>query len=270
MLEVLTHVVNEYTPRGDIGKLEDEDIAQRLEWEGDAGSLVRSLVASGWLDPHPIHRFIMHDWPEHAPSYTKRNVKGTPAEPGPGWAVDDEAETQATESTPESIEPEDSRIPQNSPEDSSLPILSHPIQTNPIISPETRAPPSPPKKAGGKKRKTLAPQRLANPQLLELHEWVAEKQPWAKGQLVEFIDACLEHHRSKNTQSTDWTLNVRAWIRNDKKWHPEQHANPRPTPSWEPPTRPPGDEPLIADMTDEQRDELIAKNREGTIFERGQ
>ncbi len=37
---------------------------------------------------------------------------------------------------------------------------------------------------------------------------------------------------------------------------------PRPTPHWEPPQRPPGDERLIADMTDEELEQVRDKGRE--------
>lgn len=50
---------------GDIGKHSDDDIAYMLDWQGDPAALVAALVKWKWLDPHPEHRLVVHDWPQH-------------------------------------------------------------------------------------------------------------------------------------------------------------------------------------------------------------
>ena len=75
VLEQLWQVTLENTPAGDIGKLSNDDIAMMLEWPGDADELVSTLVETGWLDEHPEHRLVVHDWHEHAPTYLKGNFK---------------------------------------------------------------------------------------------------------------------------------------------------------------------------------------------------
>ena len=70
MLEVLWQLTAREAKQGDIGaKFTDEDIACELDWPGDPEQLVNALVDTGWLDRHPEHRLLVHDWHEHAPSY---------------------------------------------------------------------------------------------------------------------------------------------------------------------------------------------------------
>lgn len=52
-------------PRGNIGKLSNDKIASALEWEDDPNALVHALEMSGFIDPHPVHRYVVHDWPHH-------------------------------------------------------------------------------------------------------------------------------------------------------------------------------------------------------------
>ncbi len=65
LLETLWHLTAKQTPRGDIGKLSDEDIAIGIDYSGDEILMVDALVASGWVDRHPEHRLLIHDWHEH-------------------------------------------------------------------------------------------------------------------------------------------------------------------------------------------------------------
>lgn len=54
-------------PRGDIGRLTDEEIATEIEGcEIDPERLVEVLVRRRLLDRHPEHRLVVHDWHEHA------------------------------------------------------------------------------------------------------------------------------------------------------------------------------------------------------------
>ena len=71
LLETLWIATQVNTPRGDIGKFDNESIAIELDWQGDPDTLVNALVDTGWLDKHadPEVRLIVHDWPDHAPRY---------------------------------------------------------------------------------------------------------------------------------------------------------------------------------------------------------
>lgn len=75
LLETLWFVVGSNTPRGDIGKLSDEEIASELGWERDADVLVTALVEAGWLDRDEGCRLVVHDWAQHAPEWVKKEWK---------------------------------------------------------------------------------------------------------------------------------------------------------------------------------------------------
>jgi len=66
-LELLWHFTARYAPAGDIGRFPDEAIAAAVGWpeNRDPAELVRALCDCGWLDPHPEHRLMIHDWPDH-------------------------------------------------------------------------------------------------------------------------------------------------------------------------------------------------------------
>ncbi len=65
LLESLWHLTARETPRGDIGKLSDEDIALAIDYRGDERVLIDALVSAGWLDQDPVERLVVHDWPDH-------------------------------------------------------------------------------------------------------------------------------------------------------------------------------------------------------------
>ena len=75
LLECLWHLTARETPRGDIGKLKDEEIALALDWDGNSDELITALVASRWLDACSKHRLIVHDWSEHADEATKKKLQ---------------------------------------------------------------------------------------------------------------------------------------------------------------------------------------------------
>jgi hypothetical protein len=66
ILELLWHFCAEYTPDGAVGKYTNQRIAAAIGYEGDAGKLIKALVAAGWLDRSDEHRLIVHDWSSHA------------------------------------------------------------------------------------------------------------------------------------------------------------------------------------------------------------
>ena len=73
LLESLWHMTATQAQRGDIGKWDDADIASQIEWEGDEGELIAAFVECGWLDEHPEHRLVVHDWHQHADTTVKRS-----------------------------------------------------------------------------------------------------------------------------------------------------------------------------------------------------
>jgi hypothetical protein len=66
LLESLWHLTAREAPRGDIGKLSDEDIALGIDYRGDETHLIECLVQSGWIDRSDQFRLLVHDWDEHA------------------------------------------------------------------------------------------------------------------------------------------------------------------------------------------------------------
>lgn len=66
VLESIWHLTGREAPRGDIGKLSDEDIALAIDYREDETKLIEALVASEWLDRDDTERLLVHDWHEHA------------------------------------------------------------------------------------------------------------------------------------------------------------------------------------------------------------
>ena len=95
LLESIWLIGQHSAKAGDIGKLSNEDIAASIEWEGDPDELIQNLVECGFLDTHPKHRLIIHDWSEHCPTWVKGNIHRA----GASFAGDDD------ESKDESNEP---------------------------------------------------------------------------------------------------------------------------------------------------------------------
>lgn len=63
------------SPRGDVGKWTDGAIARACDWQGDSGEFVTALVAAGFVDKHPEHRLVVHDWKDHAERWVKASLK---------------------------------------------------------------------------------------------------------------------------------------------------------------------------------------------------
>ncbi len=74
ILERIWHLTIISAPAGDIGKLDNETIAEAAGWNLDADRLVAILVDVGWLDRCETNRLVIHDWHEHAPSFVKGNL----------------------------------------------------------------------------------------------------------------------------------------------------------------------------------------------------
>ncbi len=65
VLEALWHFVAQFAPTGDVGRYQDEDIADGVFWGEEPARLIDALVDSGWLERSETHRLIVHDWPDH-------------------------------------------------------------------------------------------------------------------------------------------------------------------------------------------------------------
>lgn len=75
ILERLWHATIRDAQRGDIGRLDDELIAEAVGWHGDANMLVDALVECRWLDRCVTHRLVIHNWGDHAPDFVKGALK---------------------------------------------------------------------------------------------------------------------------------------------------------------------------------------------------
>ena len=75
ILESLWILVRASLPQGNIGKYSNERIAASIGWRKSPDELVNQLVITGWLDEHPEHRLVVHDWGEHAPQYIRRRLE---------------------------------------------------------------------------------------------------------------------------------------------------------------------------------------------------
>lgn len=76
ILEALcNHLAPRSAPQGNIGKLTDDEIAAGCYTTRDATLVVRALTHSGWLDAHPKHRLVIHDWHEHADELVKKFLR---------------------------------------------------------------------------------------------------------------------------------------------------------------------------------------------------
>ena len=74
VLETLWRITEANTPEGDIGRLDDEEIAAAFEWDGDASELVAALIDCKWIDRDDEFRLIVHDWSIHCPNHLKGNI----------------------------------------------------------------------------------------------------------------------------------------------------------------------------------------------------
>ena len=75
VLESLWHMTARETPRGDVGKLTNEEIAIGIDWDGDPDVLVGALIENKWLDASDRYRLIVHDWHIHADDTTKKAIE---------------------------------------------------------------------------------------------------------------------------------------------------------------------------------------------------
>lgn len=74
-LELLWAFTGKKAPQGNIGKWPDGAIARACYWMGRPEVFILALHESGFIDADSVHRFTIHDWPEHAPRWVKAKLK---------------------------------------------------------------------------------------------------------------------------------------------------------------------------------------------------
>lgn len=74
ILEMVWHWAARYAPQGDIGRWSPEHIAAGIGWGHGARALVDALADAGYFDRHRKHRYLIHDWHEHAEDAVKKYI----------------------------------------------------------------------------------------------------------------------------------------------------------------------------------------------------
>jgi hypothetical protein len=244
-LEMLWHFAGRYTPQGNIGRYTDAAIETWLEWTGEPGALVRAFVQSGWIDPDPVHRLLVHDWAQHADKTTK-NALGRAKLPfcTPGVRTEisfaGTAYTQRTYKKLESSTAYTPPVPEPVPVPGPGPVPVPEPEPVPAPGPQTAPPP-----AG------LVPDRYLDYEdeipvglaPLQYADWVLEKAVLVGGfnlrdrfaktivaiAKLEGVDppeaARRLLQRVKTDQDAGETINV-LWV-DDSRWKPQARASPR-------------------------------------------
>lgn len=63
--ESLWHFTAKHSPKGDVGKWPDVEIAAAIGWEHEPEALIEALVKVGLVDRDDACRLLIHDWDEH-------------------------------------------------------------------------------------------------------------------------------------------------------------------------------------------------------------
>ncbi len=66
VLESLWHTTAAYAPTGAIGRMSNAYLAHQIGYTGCSEALFDALRDAGFLDEHPVHRLIVHDWHVHS------------------------------------------------------------------------------------------------------------------------------------------------------------------------------------------------------------
>ena len=74
LLECLFQFATQFADDGRVGKYSADEIADFLEYEGEADHLVASLKLAGWLDGDGPDLSI-HDWFDHCPEFVKKRIQ---------------------------------------------------------------------------------------------------------------------------------------------------------------------------------------------------
>ena len=74
IVESLWHVTGEQAHNGAIGRMSNADIAMEMFYSGDADRLIEALLTAVFLEAHPEHRLIVHDWHIHSDDATDNKL----------------------------------------------------------------------------------------------------------------------------------------------------------------------------------------------------
>jgi hypothetical protein len=75
LLDVLLDWTFSYARQGDVGRYDNQAIANGVGWQGDPDRLIAALVATRWLDRSRTHRLVVHDLADHASESWKRIMR---------------------------------------------------------------------------------------------------------------------------------------------------------------------------------------------------
>lgn len=73
-LELLWAFTAKKAPQGNIGKWPDGAIARACFWMGDPQRFIQSLLQARLIESNSEHRYIVHDWHEHAPRWVRAKL----------------------------------------------------------------------------------------------------------------------------------------------------------------------------------------------------
>lgn len=68
-LELFFAFVAKKSPQGNVGKWPDGAIARACYWNHDPTAFLTALASAGFIDRDREHRFLVHDWRDHAPRW---------------------------------------------------------------------------------------------------------------------------------------------------------------------------------------------------------
>lgn len=75
LLEGLWQLTAEYATDGGIGRMDNDEIADWLEYDGDPQELIDAFIEAKWLDHDEAARLVVHDWIDHCPDYVKKRIR---------------------------------------------------------------------------------------------------------------------------------------------------------------------------------------------------
>ena len=70
VLEMLWMLAAQHAEDGDLSRFSPVEIADYIEWEGDAEELIKALIETKWLE-NSNGVLCIHDWDDHCPDYLK-------------------------------------------------------------------------------------------------------------------------------------------------------------------------------------------------------
>lgn len=218
LLEMLWHVTAKNCPRGDIGKMSDEDIGLMIDWIDDPTDLIDTLVEMGWLDRDPEFRLVVHDWSHHAPTY----VRGNLVKSGVSFCDDAIAARNSPHSQPRIVPKEyPNECTKDTPKEHPKGGPTKPIQTKPIQTPA----PLPPDQGDQKAAADLLISRKVD------FTKSAIDAAFAAGATLADVEAIVSHYDSNSGAWTPAALQqrVKSWVRGQ----PPESGWPKPAKAFE-------------------------------------